>query len=70
MVRAPERRPRASPELMAALHASKLKFHRERTQMSLREKISVILHLQRLCLPLIKRHRRLAAWEHPWTITP
>ena len=70
MAYAPGRRPRASAELMAALHAGKSTFHRERTQLPLREKVRLNLYLQHVCLPLIKRHRRLAAWERPWEISP
>lgn len=55
---------------MAALHAGKSTFHRERTQLPLREKIRLVLYLQHVCLPLIKRHRRLLAWERPWEISP
>jgi hypothetical protein len=55
---------------MAALRAGKSALHQQRAQMALREKVQVVLELQRLCLPLIERQRRLAAWERPWTITP
>ena len=70
MAHAPGGRPRPSAELLAALHAGKSILHHERTQLPLREKIRLVLQLQRICLPLIKRHRRLAAWERPWEISP
>lgn len=70
MVHPPKRRPRASPELMAALREGKSALRRQRTGLELREKIQIVLELQRLCLPLIERQRPLAAWERPWTITP
>jgi hypothetical protein len=55
---------------MSALRAGKSALHQQRTQMQLREKIQIVLYLQRLCLPLIERRRQLEAWERPWPITP
>lgn len=63
-------RPLASPELLAVLRAGKAALHRQRENLDLREKVRMVLELQRLCFPLIKRHRRLAEWERPWAITP
>jgi hypothetical protein len=66
----PRRRPRASPELLDALREGKAVLRRQRETANLREKIRIVLELQRLCLPLIERRRRLAEWERPWAITP
>jgi len=63
-------RPRASPELMRALREGKAALRRQRERLDLREKIRMVLELQRLCLPLIERRRPLAAWERPWATTP
>ena len=65
-----KRRPRVSPELLEALRAGKADLRRQRAKAGLREKIRIVLELQRLCLPLIERRRRLAEWERPWAITP
>ena len=70
MVSQPKRRPRASPELMRALREGKATLRRQRAKLELREKIRIVIELQRLCLPLIERRRRLAAWERPWATTP
>ena len=70
MVSPTRRRPRASPELTDALRQGKSTLRRQREKLELREKIRIVLELQRLCLPLIERRRRLAAWERPWTTTP
>jgi hypothetical protein len=70
MVPPPKKRPRASPELLAVLRAGKVALHRQRENLALREKVRMVLDLQRLCLPLIERRRRLAEWERPWAITP
>lgn len=63
-------RPRASAELIAALRAGKADIRREREGLDLREKVRLVLELQRLYLPLLQRRRRLTAWESPWPITP
>ena len=70
MVSPPRRRPRVSPELLDALRKGKAVLRRHREKADLREKIRIVLELQRLCLPLIERRRRLAEWERPWAITP
>jgi hypothetical protein len=59
-----------SPELLDALRAGKAALRRQREQADLREKVRMVLELQQLCLPLIARQRRLAAWERPWAVTP
>jgi len=66
----PRRGPRVSPDLLDALRDGKTILRRERETATLREKVGIVLELQRLCLPLIERRRRLAEWEHPWAITP
>jgi hypothetical protein len=38
--------------------------------MSLKEKVAMVLKLQRIYLPLLKRHRPLASWERPWDVKP
>lgn len=55
---------------MAALREGKSNLRRQREKSDLREKIRIVLELQRLCLPAIERRRALAEWERPWAITP
>ena len=64
------KRPKVSPELLKTLHEGKAKLHRERERLDLREKVRILLELQRICLPLIERRRALAEWERPWSVTP
>lgn len=64
------RRPRVSPELLDALRAGKAALRRQREQADLREKVRIVLELQRVCLPLIARQRPLAEWERPWSVSP
>jgi len=63
-------RPRPTPELMAALRAGKAALHRQQAGLDLQAKVQLVLELQRLVLPLLRRRRPLAAWERPWPITP
>jgi hypothetical protein len=64
------RRARPTPELMSRLHQAKAELHARRTQISLKEKVAIVLELQRIYLPLLERHRPLASWEHPWEVEP
>ena len=45
-------------------------WHREQAALPLREKVRILLELQRQDLPLIRRHRPLRSWERPWPIEP
>ncbi|MGH9410850.1 MAG: hypothetical protein ACRD1V_15510 [Vicinamibacterales bacterium] len=46
--------------------------HQVRAQgrLLVREKVRILLALQRQGLPLIRRHRPLEPWEEPWAIEP
>jgi hypothetical protein len=70
MISPQKRRPRASPELLESLREGKAAMRRRRESADLREKVRIVLELQRLCLPLLARHRSLSVWERPWEITP
>jgi len=65
-------RPRArpTPELLARLHQAKAELHARRSRMPLKEKVAMVLELQRIYLPLLARHRPLASWERPWDVEP
>ena len=64
------RRARPTPELMSRLRQAKADLHSRRRQMSLKEKVAMVLELQRIYLPLLKRRRPLLSWERPWDIEP
>ena len=65
-------RPRARPtaELLDRLRRGKAELRARRAEMSLKEKVAIVLKLQRVYLPLLKRHRPLAPWERPWDVKP
>lgn len=61
-------------EPLAAVPADQLRskaaWHRAQAALPLREKVRILLELQRQDLPLIGRHRPLRSWERPWPIEP
>jgi len=63
-------RVRPTESQIAALFRAKAGWHRRQACLPLREKVRILLELQRQDYPLLKRHRRLEWWEEPWTIEP
>jgi hypothetical protein len=55
---------------MSRLREAKASLHRQRTLLPLKEKVAMVLELQRIYLPLLQRSRSLARWERPWDIEP
>jgi len=53
-----------------ALAESKSAWHRSQAALPLREKVRILLELQKQDLPLIAKHRPLRSWERPWPIEP
>jgi hypothetical protein len=45
-------------------------WHRAQAKAPLREKVRILLELQRQDLPLIARQRPLRPWERPWDVAP
>lgn len=62
--------PDREPEDAAARLARKRAWHRAQAAAPLREKVRILLELQRQDLPLIARRRPLRPWERPWKIQP
>ena len=52
------------------LARSKAAWHRAQAALPIREKVRILLELQRQDLPLIRKQRALRAWEQPWEIEP
>lgn len=48
----------------------KRRWHQEQAALPVREKVRILLALQRQELPLIRRQRALKPWEQPWAIDP
>ena len=49
---------------------AKAEWHRQQAQKPIKEKVRILLELQRQDLPLIRRHRQLEWWERPWPVSP
>jgi hypothetical protein len=63
-------KPQPHAEFMAALFKAKADWHSEQARLPVKEKVRILLELQRQDHPLIKRRRALQWWEHPWEIEP
>ena len=49
---------------------SKEKWHRAQVSLPIREKVRILLELQRQGLPLLAKQRPLRTWEKPWPVEP
>jgi hypothetical protein len=49
---------------------SKAAWHRVQASLPIREKVRILLELQRQDLPLLSKRRPLRAWEKPWPVEP
>ena len=58
------------PNQVKDLLERKRAWHWARASAPLREKVRILLELQRQDLPLIARRRPLRPWERPWDVTP
>ena len=54
----------------AAMFERKRAWHQEQSRLPLREKVRILIELQRQELPVLARLRPLRPWERPWEITP
>lgn len=50
--------------------ASKEAWHRHQASLPIRDKVRILLELQRQDLPLLAKQRPLRAWERPWPVEP
>ena len=55
-----------SPDLIESKDA----WHRLQASVPIREKVRILLELQRQDLPLLSKRRPLRAWEKPWPVEP
>jgi hypothetical protein len=62
--------PGADDNTIERLFRPKREWHRAQARLPLREKVRILLELQRQDLPLIAGHRPLRSWERPWPIEP
>ena len=62
--------PKPAPTASTELSASKAAWHRAQAALPIREKVRILLELQKQDLPLIRKQRPLRSWEKPWPIQP
>jgi hypothetical protein len=62
----PKRVAAVSPDLIA----SKKAWHLAQASLPIREKVRILLELQRQDLPLLAKQRPLRGWEKPWPVEP
>jgi hypothetical protein len=67
---APDTRGDVVPAEIRRQFGLKAAWHREQAQRPLREKVRILLELQRQELPIIARRRPLRPWERQWPIEP
>jgi hypothetical protein len=51
-------------------YTAKRDWHARQAQLPLKDKVRILLELQRQDLPLLRRLRPLRSWERPWEIDP
>ena len=62
--------PETSEEYNRRMYAAKREWHRHQAQLPVKEKMRLMLEMQKRVLPLIARQRPLHWWEKPWDIEP
>jgi hypothetical protein len=58
------------PPEIARIFEAKREWHRRQAALPLREKVRILLELQRQDYPLLKERGVLRPWERPWDIEP
>ena len=56
------------PDVLERLREGKRQLRRERTAMSLEEKVRQVVELQKIALPILRRRGRLQGWERVWPL--
>ena len=49
---------------------AKTEWHRRQARLPVRDKVRILLELQRQDYPLLRQHRALEWWERPWEVEP
>lgn len=66
----PDDRFAPAPELAAQAFEAKRRWHEAQARLPLKEKVRILLELQKQDLPLIAARRPLRPWERPWDVEP
>jgi len=63
-------KPETAEEHNQRIYAGKKDYHRRQAQLPIKEKMRIMLEMQKRVLPLIAKHRPLKWYEKPWEIEP
>lgn len=61
---------RPSHELIERQRVAKERWRREMASRPFREKLAILLEMQKRLLPVLAQRRKLHWWERPWPIDP
>ncbi len=57
-------------EFNERIYKNKKKWHQQQSQLPIKEKMRILLELQKHDWPLLAKQRELKWWEKPWDIEP
>ena len=63
-------RPKPSQQYLEQMFRSKAEWHRRQARLPIKDKVHILLELQRQDYPLLRKHRAMKWWEAPWKIEP
>jgi hypothetical protein len=63
-------RPRPSPDLLQRLRDGKQQWRQDMASRTIKEKVALLLEMQKRLYPVLSQRRHLRPWERPWEITP
>ncbi len=63
-------RARPSEELVRRQQEAKARWRHEVARRSFREKVAVMLEMQKRLYPVLEKRRAMQSWQRPWSIDP
>jgi hypothetical protein len=58
------------PAEIERIFAAKKEWHQSQAQLPLKEKVAILLQMQRNSYPILKARGVLKSWQKPWDIEP
>jgi hypothetical protein len=65
-----EPNPSRTEEEARRIFAAKREWHRRQAQLPIKEKVRILLQMQRDDYPILAKRGTLRSWEKPWNIDP
>ena len=60
----------AIPEEIERIFDAKREWHERQAQLPLKEKVAILLRMQKNSYPILKARGVLQSWQKPWDLTP